>query len=295
MHRDGRLRWLLGGGGLLSAGLFFMPLPDNWDGPAWAAIGGTVHVAWFAGLAGLIGSRVPARWRGWPGWLCLAGIAGLIEGIQPWTGRSAELADWLWGAAGSAGVCLTWARPRLRILAVTGLCLCPAAWETILWRQEAHAFPVLADPGAAWSRHGWTLNGVDLRIHSRHFRLEPVHVPEAVPYPGIFRHPAGSDWRGMQGLELEIFWGGNSPATFAVRVDDRGGSPAYADRFQREFSVEPGWNRVAIPATELGMTPGGRPLNLAAIEAWGVFLVSDVPFDYVLIGPVHLAMQQEPP
>lgn len=294
MRRDGRFRWLLGIGGVLTVGLFFMPLPDNWEGPVWSALGGAVHVAWFAGFAWLVGMRLPARWRGWPWWMFLAGAAGLIEGLQPWTGRSAEITDWFWGAAGSAGVCLTWSRPRLRILAVAGLCLCPPAWRAVLWHQELHAFPVLAAPGSAWSGQDWILNGVNLRIQSRLFRLEPARPPNARAYPGMFRRPAGSDWRRMQSLHLRIFWGGQAPATFAVRVDDRPGNPDYADRFQREFPVEPGWNDLAIPAAELG-TPGGRPLDLAAIHAWGVFLVSDVSFDYVLIGPVHLAIQQEPP
>ena len=96
-------------------------------------------------------------------------------------------------------------------------------------------------------------------------------------------------------MQADLFWPEAGPAVFAVRVDDRPGNPSYAERFQKEFAVTQGWNAVRIPAEEIAKTPAGRPLRLDQVRQWGVFLVSDVPFDYFLVGTVRLEMQEEKP
>jgi hypothetical protein len=162
--------------------------------------------------------------------------------------------------------------------------------------MECQAFPVLAAPGACWAGRNWTLNGVELSVApGNEFRLDRGPGDPPVPYPGVFRTPVCSDWRGMQSFQTEIFWPNERPALFAVRVDDRPGNPPYADRFQQEFAVTQGWNAVRIPAAALSRTTGGRPLQQDAIRHWGVFLVSGSPFDYFSMGMVRLVMQQEDP
>jgi hypothetical protein len=96
-------------------------------------------------------------------------------------------------------------------------------------------------------------------------------------------------------LRADLFWPAPEPVGFAIRVDDHSGYPAAAERFQREFSITQGWNSVRIPAAELGRTSGGRPLRLESIRQWGVFLVSDKPLDYFLLGAVSLELQPETP
>ena len=39
-------------------------------------------------------------------------------------------------------------------------------------------------------------------------------------------------WQGLESLQFRLFWSENTPATWAFRVDDRPGNPAYAERFQ---------------------------------------------------------------
>ena len=212
-------------------------------------------------------------------------------------GRSAEWSDWFYGMGGAACICATgrW-RGSLRWLSVLALCLFSPAGEIAMVRMEAAAFPVLAQPGSRWADRGWSLNGVEFAAFGEEgFCLSRTSDAPAFSYPGLFREPAHQDWRGVRAMQADLFWPEAGPAVFAVRVDDRPGNPPYAERFQKEFAVTQGWNVVRIPAEEIAQTPAGRPLRLDQVRQWGVFLVSDVPFDYFLVGTVRLEMQEETP
>ena len=164
--------------------------------------------------------------------------------------------------------------------------------------MEMRAFPVLAEPGPAWAERGWTENGVRMiSLSGDGFRVEadPVSAGAGTAYPGIFRSPACSDWSGAEALRARLFWPAPNQVFFALRVDDRPGNAPYADRFQLEFAVTQGWNSVEVPVEDLRRTSGGRPMDLSSIRHWGVFLVSDSPFDYFLLGSVSLDLLQERP
>jgi hypothetical protein len=280
--------------------LFPMRLPAR--GHVWQAAGGSLHALLFAGLAWIVGRKLPGRFRSWILWGALAVFSAGVEWIQPYLGRSAELVDWLYGAGGAACICSTWhlrLGAGIRWAAVLALGFFPLAWELAMWGLEINAFPVLAEPGTFWSGRGWTLNSVRVSAASEnHLRVAKDRGAcknNAAAYPGVFRAPAQSDWRRMQALQTAVFWPGPGPVLFAIRVDDRSGNPPYADRFQREFTATQGWNFVQIPVGELGRTAGGRHLQLGAICQWGVFLVSAVPFDYFLLRSVRLNLEQENP
>ena len=291
------LRWTAAPGGVAVLFLLLVPVQleslDFWG----RALGGAGHVLLWAGLAWLVGRDLSPGRQGWLLWLCLAAFAGMAEGLQSFVGHTPEWADWFYGTGGAGIVCATWNRRRiLRWGGVLALALVPFAWELGLQELEAGEFPVLARPGSPWAARGWELNGVELDIEvGRGFVATPVRGTAPGAYPGMFRAPACRDWRGVRQLETSVFWPGAASAVLALRIDDRPGNPPYADRFQKEFAVTQGWNAVGIPADDLMRTPGGRPLQLDNVRQWGVFLVSDVPFDYFCLGPVVLAMQEERP
>lgn len=285
---------------VLSLGLLFAPDRLPAGSRVAHAAGGTMHVLLFAGLAWLWGRIWPERVsRGWL-WLVLVLVAAGVEGLQPRAGRSAELTDWLYGAGGAAILCVSWTRRaalRLRWISVFALALFPLGWEGGMWHREFHAFPVLARPGTWWAGRGWTLNAVRLDTTSEHrFRVRPIRAGRAgSAYPGLFRPAVRADWRRMMSLRTAIYWPGAEPAVVAIRVDDLPGNPPYAERFQREFPVAPGWNDVVIPAAEFRRASGGRQLNLEAICQWGVFLVSAPAWDYFLLDAVRLEPAQDSP
>lgn len=271
--------------------------PSN---PVWHAAGSSAHVLLFAGLAWIWGLRLPVHQRGWALWGALAAFAAGTEWLQPRMGRSAEWTDWLYGAAAAAVICGTWNwnRPIWRRAGLLVLCLFPPAWEAAMVHMETRAFPVLAEPGLVWAERGWTANSV--RIASdpgKGFKVEtaPAAEGEGAAYPGVFRSTVCSDWHGAESLQATLFWPNTNTVFFAFRVDDRAGNAPYADRFQREFAVTQGWNLVRIPVEDLRQASGGRPMDLSSIRHWGVFLVSDSPFDYFLLGSVSLDLHQERP
>lgn len=281
--------------------LFLWPaafLPERT--PLTGAAGLALHVGVFAGWAQVSirvwGRRISPSWI----WLMLAGLAGALEWVQPWIGRSGEWLDWVAGAAGAGWICMfapAGAR-RMRWGGVGVMMLVPIAWAGGLLGLETRAFPVLAQPGLVWAAQGWVLNGATLSTTEEgEFRLRrsPPAEVDHDRHPGVFRRPAVADWRGAEFLTTRIYWPETESAVWALRVDDRSGNPPYADRFQREFAVTQGWNIVRIPVEKLGRTSGGRPLDLGNIHIWGVFLVSDTPFDYVLLDVVQLELPQEPP
>lgn len=291
--------------GLSCAGallLLMVPLCEPPKGALWSAIGLGGHAVLFGVLAWIGSVEFPGHQRGWPLWIGLTLFAAAVELIQPWVGRSRELSDWIFGSAGAAVVCGTWPLSRSRQVRSAGMLvlgLSPLLWVLSLRGAESRAFPVLMDVGSIWSRHGWTLNAVRLEVDGElGMRVESAprgkgNVPSS--YPGLFRVPARSDWRGMGELQAAIFWSGDGSTVMALRIDDREGNPAYADRFQKEITVTQGWNRVQIPASEWGRTSGGQPLHVEAIRQWGVFLVSASAFDYFTLGIVKLEPGEERP
>ena len=289
--------WAAALGGVAAVLFLLWPWPTTLGGHAMSAIGASAHVVLFAGLAWLLGrSLSPAR-RGWLLWLGLAVFSAIAEGLQPHVGRTAEWSDWFYGMGGAACMCASerW-RGGFRWIPVLLLCLFPPTWETAMVRMESAAFPILAQPGSRWAKRGWSLNGVDLSVSGEEgFHLSRTSDTLSISYPGLFREPTRRDWRGIQAMQVDLFWPEAGPAVFAVRVDDRPGNPPYAERFQKEFAVTQGWNAVRISAEEIAQTAGGQPTRLDQVRQWGVFLVSDVPFDYFLVGTVRLEMQEEKP
>lgn len=291
--------------GLAAAGtllLLFLPLGEPPKGALWAALGLGGHALLLGILAWIGGLVLSVRQRGWPLWIGLTFFAAAVELLQPWMGRSREWSDWLFGVAGAGLICGTWRWPwrrRMRGGGMLILGLSPLLWVLGLLGAESRAFPVLMDSGSIWSRQGWTRNAVRLEAGGElGMRVEPVPSGEGEvqpSYPGLFRVTAHPDWRGMDVLQVSIYWPGESMAVMAVRIDDRADNPAYADRFQKEFTVTQGWNRVQIPVSEWSRASGGRRLRTERIRQWGVFLVSAPAFDYFALGTVKLEPGEERP
>ena len=283
-------RW---GGVALALGwcALFIPLrfPGGADGgyAEWA-----FHVLLFGGLARWGEGIVPPGKRHWA-WVGVLVLAAASEGAQPLVGRSAEWRDVLAGWTGVVWMTTVrrWRRRSIAWSGLIALAMGPIIAGAGLRVAEYRDYPVLAHSGRAWSRHGWTLAGVALRREADGaFRVERREGDrgEAEDYPGLFRRPARSNWSSGGALVGRLFWPAEAPAHFALRVDDRSGHPPYGERFQREFLAERGWNDIRIPRKEWERTSGGRLLDVAAVRAWGVFLVSDPAFDYFLLEPIRL-------
>ena len=286
-------RWTVAGWGAAVAALLLVPLPTGMEpAEAWRAVGQAGHAALFFGLARLAVRAGAGRLRTLLG---TAMIAGGMECLQLWTGRSCEWEDWLFGFMGAGMGCLRGGRwpvwPSWSGLFV--LAILPMAWVGVRWGMEIRAFPVLASGSEAWASRGWTARGMRLAGSRDGFlRMEPdggVGVGEG--YPGLFRRPAVADWSGGGEMVARIYWSGPDGAVLALRIDDGPGNPSYAERFQREFSVSNGWNEIGLAPEEWRTAGGGRRLDDKSIRVWGLFLVSPSHFDYLLLDTVRLEME----
>ena len=261
-----------------------------------------IHVGLFGGLAWAWGRELGAdgvgasprcRW-GLAAALAFATVA--VEAAQPLTGRGCDPWDVVAGCAGIMATTVLWGRnfwTLAMVLAVlAGMCMARGAW--FLW-TEWRAFPTLsAGGGGCWAK-AWSLRGVEGQSVADGLRLTPVPDGPAT-WRGAFRVPVRRDWSRMGDWKLRVEWGGEEETVLVVRLDDRRRKhPKYAERFQREWPVVPGWNELVISRGEWTRTSGGNPLDSSEIARWGVFLLHPVDFDHWTLGKTELEPYNERP
>jgi len=281
----------------VAAWLLFWPFAPDDVGRGIEGADKAAHVVVFGGLAWAWG-RVPAvgggrrrRWRLAAG---LAAATVAVEFVQPLTGRSRDGWDAVAGTEGIGVATLAGSAPAVATggaLAVAGgLWMARGVADYV---REMRAFPVLAAGGEDWWAESWETSGVTVRATPEGLRVEPSGDEDAA-WPGLFRVPAVRDWSGGGDWLLRVFWGGGEPAELTVRLDDdRKDNGGYADRFQREWRVEPGWNGLSIPRNEWERTSGGGALDVRHVARWGIFLAENGNFVYWIVGGAELEQQEE--
>ena len=282
---------------LLTAGvfgfvLFFVPIRSPAALSCWTVSPAVLyHVLYFAFLAASLLYRM--HWHHAIAiWGAVAGLAALVEWMQPFAGRSCELSDWLYGAVGAAVVCmLCKGRSATKDAGFTAFGLAaiiviPAVRQTIVHGMpERHSFPVVADFAAGWGSSGWDLHEVALGFGGD---IQCDASVDSLQYPGLFRQPTVRDWSTFSILGFQVLWPEKKPVVLGVRIDDLPDNPPYGDRYQQHFTLTNGWNGIRMADIGTGKTPGGRLLDWHRVHEWGVFLVSPPHFDYFRLSNVVL-------
>lgn len=120
-----------------------------------------------------------------------------------------------------------------------------------------------------WECHKWFEMSADYKSSgnaSLKATLPPGH------YPGISLKGFHPDWSVGRVLKMEVFIPGSKEILFHVRIDDHKSGWEYATRFDRDFNLPPGENRLEIPLADIKTNLGQRPLNLKKIERFLVFV-----------------------
>lgn len=230
--------------------------------------------------------------------LVLSGLALAIELIQPLTGRSREVMDWV---AGTVGVIVGCAFPLgswgklvgmgMMLGVCGGVFLVPSVLDV---RAERAAWPRLLDGMRSWAQRRWMENGMEVeRVEGGGIRLTKE---EEERWPGIFRRPANADWSRMGDLELRWTWGGDKSGMVGIRIDPdlhEHREPSYAERFQMEVLSVPGQNRLVIPAEKWRMRGDGASMAVNEIRQWGFFLVDAPGFEYVVLHDVRFLNEED--
>lgn len=211
---------------LLLAALL-LPLPHEWSAGWRSELLNRMHVPLFA----LLGILLPAR----KAWITLL-IAGAVELVQPWVGRSASWADFGWGVLGAV-TALIWHAKSLpwRLIALVTAIAPPATWWVQIAKAQSEAqtqFPVLMNgpasllwvlsPGAEHSEAGLTLRG------NSSVRVEV----------------SNRDWNAFQALELEATLDAARPLELGIRLDIGAGLP---NRVQAGAKLQPGPIHLRVP------------------------------------------------
>ncbi|MFO7784420.1 MAG: VanZ family protein [Thermodesulfobacteriota bacterium] len=280
---------------------FFLHASDNPASPIrqFYSLG---HVLFFAGLAYWLASLSNFSGRSFPrrALLVLAAVflaGGLIELVQLFIGREASLKDM---AVNLAGACVGLAMAAsaaggrigplargLQVLALgAGMALLSGPMLT-LWdmNQAAQQFPVLSNFETRLQGKRWT-NGTITHDISRHGRASlRVHLDARETYPGTTLTHGFGDWKGYAALELSIHNPDPSPLRMIVSIRDLEHSQnrrkGMRDRFDRSFTIQPGWNDLRIPVEDIRTAPHGRTLDMGRLTSMVVFTMH-LPQDRVI-------------
>ena len=162
-------------------------------------------------------------------------------------------------------------------------------WETFNFWNHLNFFP-RTDPRPQSPVFFDFESGKDLeRLNwecGKWFELSPEHATSGrnslrliLPpgkYPGINFRDIPGDWSKRSNFRMDIFNPSRENCTLHVRIDDNRSGWEYADRFDRNFDLEPGMNRISIPLNSIKTNIHPRPLNLDKIKQF-MFFVPDNP------------------
>ncbi len=217
------------------------------------------------------------------------GAGLLIEGLQYGSARSADWQDigrnmlgCLLAIFWTGSVCRNF-KPvvlgigRLACVLLVMLSLWPLGRSLVDTHLARRHFPVLADFETSFELERWS--GDAGRERSREVSLSGQYALKVTlgteTYSGVFLNMFPlRDWRAYKTLEIGIYNPDQDIISMTCRIHDRlhvQGPQRYQDRFNRRFTIQPGWNRILIPLHDVRQAPEGRSMDLNAVMAVGLF------------------------
>jgi hypothetical protein len=234
-------------------------------------------------------------------------FALLVEWGQPYFGRMASVHDFLLGLGGMAMVILlilagqarrrsqkalllTWAAVLVMIS------LAPAA--LILWDMavSVRQFPVLSSFDTSADLRRWEFRNVQVELTEERAgsgRALRMQITADGRYAGAFLREMRQDWSVMQALCIDLYWSGDVDRRFTVRIDDQDDYPPLSDRFQREFVLKPGSNRICLTRNELITNGSGRLLAIDSIDRLALYFPLAFAGDVLIIDDIRLLPREE--
>jgi VanZ family protein len=222
----------------------------------------------------------------------LLGLA--IEYLQSLIGRESSLRDLVFDLNGSllalcgfviGGTLLLqkWTRRILYTLTLL-ISIYAIAPLTIAVIDEIHmhsSFPLLASFNSPLETGRWRGKIEIVKLISEKGEDRALQVQlNTDHYSGVSLVYFPRDWRAYQQLQIELFNPGRTPLALTFRIHDDKHYPLgqgdYYDRYNRSLTMVPGWNSIAIDLADLASAPINRDMDLANIQALGLFSV-DLP------------------
>ncbi len=109
-------------------------------------------------------------------------------------------------------------------------------------------------------------------------------------YSGLSLQYFPGDWSGRRGLAFSVFNPGQE-IILHYRVHDylhRGYRQTYGNRFNGRSVLEPGWNEVVIPMTDIIAGPKDRKMDVTKIRGFGIFVMQQAERRVLYLDDVRL-------
>ncbi|NOY72347.1 MAG: hypothetical protein GXP14_08220 [Gammaproteobacteria bacterium] len=212
-----------------------------------------------------------------------------IEGLQPYFGRTASLADIqlsLLGTFIALSGMLVWRTVKNSLLKMMSLFLLVLAvgwivqpvwseWRSLWWREQQ--FPLLGDFEHKLETKLWSAHGQHTRVSlSDQHAVSGLHSLQVEINKGVWlgvRYAAGDqDWRKYKTLTM-TFYNPGTAFNMNLRIDDGVNAfPKYSERYNGEFQIGEGATTLLIPLANIAASPKSRLLDLSRIRKMILFL-----------------------
>jgi hypothetical protein len=159
----------------------------------------------------------------------------------------------------------------LSIMVIMAYPVCITAIDS---RNMARDFPILSSFESTLESSRWK------NIESSSKRMK-IHATDGIysyqtrlhpgMFPGISLGYMMSDWRGYQELSFDTFLEGTKPLNIIVRINDKEHNDEYHDRYNKQFTLQPGRNHTSVVLNDVRKAPQGREMDMADLSIICIF------------------------
>lgn len=269
-----------------ASALFFVSALDATALPTMRYLWNMGHVVFFALLTLAVG-----KFRPWQSmvevFIYLGAILLLsltIEFTQRFLGRDLSAMDMLRNLIGCMITLLFTARKYLHISVISFLSfvfafdltgLAVTSWTDIKIQTRA---PIVENFESEFTLARWGGVG-ELSLTAEQVKEGNTSAKAVFPightYSGIGTHDVLRNWSGYEFLHLAIFNPHEETLTMTMRIHDgtheNKSDQQYLDRYNTQLTLEPGWNDLQVPLSEIQNAPDGRTMDMTNITNIGLF------------------------
>jgi hypothetical protein len=161
--------------------------------------------------------------------------------------------------------------------------------------ERARSFPVLARLDGAWWEGRIIETGYNILTPRAYPSVSDSETSglarlDLLPgtYSGVIIDEPYPDWDGYSRLVLPIVSDLDAPIGLVVRIHDAIHDQRYEDRFNREFEIRPGGNRLVIDLNEILTAPDRRRMEMSRIRAIVMYVYRLRQPISLYLGPIEL-------
>ena len=170
---------------------------------------------------------------------------------------------------------LVWLMKTLIIILVLFEFTVPAKAITdeIIAREQ---FPLLSGFETSFETDRWTadngINRTQLRVYEGKYAASVLLTTEQ--YSKVYLKYFQRNWQQYQFLQFAVYNSSDKELFLICRINDREyyqNNQSFQDRYNKKYSLKPGWNLIKISLDEVASAPVGRKMNLNNIHDLIIF------------------------